>query len=176
MADGNIHYENPFVTPLDEREPWRRLRGRLTAPVTVWTSGPPEARAGLTISSLLVADGKPPSVLGLMNDTTDLFAAIKETGAFVVHVLEHPHATLSDEFAGLRPRPGGPFADRPVEDTEYGPVLTSLANRALCRLVDESEAGFQRLVRGTVESIEIAELSSPLVLFRGRYGSLETRD
>lgn len=173
MGDGNIHYENPFLTPADEREPWRRLRGRLTSPVTVWTSGPPDARAGLTISSMLVADGRPPSVLGLMNDTTDLFAAIKETKTFVVHVLERTDVAMSDEFAGLRPRPGGPFADRPVEDTPYGPALTGLPNRALCRFTEETEAGFQRLVRGSVDSIEIADLSSPLVLFRGRYRSLD---
>ena len=173
MGDGNIHYEHPFVTPADEREPWRRLRGRLTAPVTVWTSGPPEARAGLTISSMLVADGRPPSVLGLMNDTTDLLEAIRATGRFVIHVLERADVTMSEEFAGLRPRPGGPFADRPVEDGEFGPVITSISDRALCRFTGDSEAGFQRLVRGAVEGVEVAELDSPLVLFRGRYRSLD---
>ena len=173
MADGNIHYENPFVPPVEAREPWRRLRGRLTAPVTVWTSGTGEARAGLTISSLLVADGRPPVVLGLMNDTTDLYAAIAATGAFVVHVLDRSQASLSEEFAGLRPRPGGPFAGRSLEESAHGPVLDEVADRAYCRLVDDQEAGFQRLVRGAVEEIEVADLASPLVLFRGRYRSLD---
>lgn len=176
MADGNIHYEHPFVPPVEAREPWRRLRGRLTAPVTVWTSGTRETRAGLTISSLLVADGRPPVVLGLMNDTTDLYAAITATRSFVVHVLDRSQATLSEEFAGLRPRPGGPFAGRRVHDGPHGPVLDEVADRAFCRLVDDSEAGYQRLVRGAVEAVEVSELTSPLVLFRGRYRSLGATD
>ncbi len=176
MTDGNIHYEHPFVPPVEAREPWRRLRGRLTAPVTVWTSGAGEERAGLTISSLLVADGRPPVVLGLMKETTDLYAAIRATGSFLVHVLDRTHAALSEEFAGLRPRPGGPFAGRRVEKRPHGPVLSDIPDRAYCRLVDDTEAGYQRLVRGAVEDIEVSELTSPLVLFRGRYRSLDSAD
>ena len=174
MGDGGIHYEDPFATPAEKREPWRRLRGRLAAPVTVWTSGPPEGRAGLTISSLVVADGDRPSVLGLMNDTTDLFSAIQETGAFVIHVLEHGEGVLADRFAGLRPSPGGLFVDQAVTDTRWGPVLTSIVNRACCRLIDDSAAGYQRLVRGAIEKLDIEELASPLVLLRGKYRVLKT--
>ncbi len=174
MVDGGIHYEDPFATPAEKREPWRRLRGRLAAPVTLWTGGPPEARAGLTISSLVVADGDPPSVLGLMNQTTDLFAAIEETGAFVVHVLEDHDSALADRFAGLRPSPGGLFVDQDVTDSRWGPVLKARTNRAFCRLIDHSPAGYQRLVRGAIERIDVEELASPLVLFRGRYRALKT--
>ena len=174
MGEGGIHYEDPFATPAEKREPWRRLRGRLAAPVTLWTSGTPESRAGLTISSLVVADGDPPSVLGLMNDTTDLFAAITETGSFVVHVLERDDRLLADRFAGLRPSPGGLFVDQSVTDSQWGPVLTTIVNRACCRLLDHSLAGYQRLVRGAIERIDVEELHSPLVLFRGRYRVLES--
>src|SRR5919197_877292 len=51
---------HPFTTPPERRDPARRLRGRLLAPVTVWTAGHPPATAGLTVSSLLVAEGRPP--------------------------------------------------------------------------------------------------------------------
>jgi hypothetical protein len=34
--------QHPFATPPDRRSPARRLRGRLLAPVTVWTAGAPE--------------------------------------------------------------------------------------------------------------------------------------
>ena len=169
---GGIHYEDPFATPLEKREPWRRLRGRLAAPVTLWTSGGPDARTGLTISSIVIADGEPPLVLGLMKDTADLFTSIQETGRFVVHVAERDDRTLADRFAGLRPSPGGLFAGEEVEDTEWGPVLTRLVNRASCRLVGEVAAGYQRLVQGAIERIDLDELESPLVLFRGRYRSL----
>ncbi|HWC31792.1 MAG TPA: flavin reductase family protein, partial [Actinomycetota bacterium] len=166
---GGIHYEDPFATPVEKREPWRRLRGRLASPVTLWTSGSREARTGLTISSVVVADGQPPSVLGLMKDTSDLFASIQESGRFVVHVVERDDRALADRFAGLRPSPGGLFAGEEVEDSEWVPVLTRLVNRAYCRFVSERAAGYQRLVEGTIEQIDLDELESPLVLFRGRY-------
>ena len=172
MSDGGIHYEDPFVTPPERREPWRRLRGRLAAPVTIWTSGGPEAPAGLTISSLLIADGKPPVVLGLMNDTTDLYASIKETGTYVVHVTSQDQRVLADRFAGLRPSPGGIFSGLEVEASEWGPALAEFPNRASCRLVEEHAAGYQRLVTGALERIELDDLSAPLVYFRGRYRSL----
>ncbi|HYN36532.1 MAG TPA: flavin reductase family protein [Actinomycetota bacterium] len=168
----SVHYEDPFATPADKREPARRLRGRLAAPVTVWTSGSSDARVGLTVSSLLVAEGKPSLVIGLIAETTDLFAAILETGAFVVHVLDASHRVLADRFAGLRPSPGGLFQDLDAEDSDWGPVLSEFGNRACCRFTDEIETGYQRLVRGSIERIDLAELDSPLTYYRGRYRTL----
>lgn len=172
MADGGIHYEDPFATPTEKREPWRRLRGRLTAPVTLWTSGGPGGRTGLTISSVIVADGNPPTVMGLMKDTSDLYAAIQESARFVVHIADRDDRALADRFAGLRPSPGGLFEDLRVDDTEWGPVLADLTNRASCRLVEDVAAGYQRLVQGAIERIDLDDLEAPLVLFRGRYRSL----
>ena len=188
MADGNkeqekadrlddppeqsVHYEDPFATPADKRVPARRLRGRLAAPVTVWTSGSSDARTGLTVSSLLVAEGKPSLVVGLIAETTDLFGTIQETGAFVVHILAASDRVLADRFAGLRPSPGGLFQDLDAKDSQWGPVLPAFSNRACCKFVDEIETGYQRLVRGSIERIDLEELDRPLVYYRGRYRTL----
>lgn len=172
MAEGNVHYEDPFATPADKREPVRRLRGRLAAPVTIWTSGSPEERTGLTVSSILVAEGKQSLVLGLIAETTDLFTTIGETGGFVVHVLDASQRILADRFAGLRPSPGGLFQDLDVDESDWGPVLPEFGNRACCKFVDEIETGYQRLVRGSIERIDLEELDGPLVYYRGRYRTL----
>ena len=71
---------DPFEGFADGPDRGRRLRGRLVAPVTVWTAGSGENRAGLTVSSCLVAEGEPAEVLGLIGDLTDLYAAILEAG------------------------------------------------------------------------------------------------
>src|SRR5690606_17297985 len=68
-----IHSEHPFVPPDDERDPLRRLRGRLPAPVTVWAAGEGRSRRGLTVSSLIVAAGDPARVLGLVDEESDLW-------------------------------------------------------------------------------------------------------
>ena len=50
-----IHTGHPFAAPEPERDPARRLRGRLGGVVTLWTAGSGAGRAGLTVSSVLLA-------------------------------------------------------------------------------------------------------------------------
>jgi 3-hydroxy-9,10-secoandrosta-1,3,5(10)-triene-9,17-dione monooxygenase reductase component len=173
MTDAGIHYENPFMDPPGERSDARRLRGRLALPVTVWTAGDAGGPVGLTVSSLVVADGEPPTVSGLVGETTDLFGVIAQTKAFVIHLLHDGDASLAEIFAGLRPNPGGPFADLDVEASEWGPVIRSHGTRAFCRMTAVADAGYHKLVTGTVERIELEEEpDSPLVYLRGRFRRL----
>jgi 3-hydroxy-9,10-secoandrosta-1,3,5(10)-triene-9,17-dione monooxygenase reductase component len=164
-----VHYENPFVTPLEQRIPARRFRGRLAAPVTVWTAGAPEAEAGLTVSSVLVAEGDPPVLLGLISSTSDLWDVIEESGAFVVHILPEGAEVLAERFAGLRPSPGGLFVGLQYKGSAWGPILAAFPNRAMCRFTGVEQAGHQLLVRGSVEEFEFDDLTDPLVYFRGRF-------
>src|SRR5690348_17299034 len=99
-----IHITDPFATPEEGRSPVRRLRGRLPAPVTLWTAPGP---AGLTVSSTLVADGTPGRVLGLVDEESELWAAVEAAGVFAVVPLAPRHRQLADRFAGLMPAPGG---------------------------------------------------------------------
>ena len=167
-----VHSEDPFATPPEKREPARRLRGRLAEGVTIWTAGPPDARAGLTVSSTVVAEGEPSLVLGLINDTTDVFEALESTSAFVMHVLPREMGTLADRFAGHRPSPGGLFSDLDVVDTEWGPVISTIGTRAFCHVESTDPVGFHRLVKGRIEKLELDELADPLVYFRGKYRKL----
>lgn len=169
---GRIHRDHPFRTPVELREPARRFRGRLASPVTIWTAGSGEARAGLTVSSLVVAEGEPPSVFGLIGVTTDLAEALRETEAFVVHVLERKDRALAERFALRHPSPGGLFRGLGVAGSRWGPVLTALPSRVSCHHVDATETGNHFLVRGAIEEIELGELMDPLVYFRGAYRGL----
>jgi flavin reductase (DIM6/NTAB) family NADH-FMN oxidoreductase RutF len=97
---GGVH---PFATPPERRDPARRLRGRLVAPVTVWTAGRPPGWAGLTVSSLLVAEGEPARLLGLIDPTSAFWEAIREAGAFVVHLLAVGDRPLASAAAARWP-------------------------------------------------------------------------
>ncbi len=167
-----IHDEHPFLDPPDERDPVRQFRGRLVAPVTVVTAGGAGSWAGLTVSSLMVAEGNPASVIALVGPTTDLWEQIDRTGAFVVHILDDSQREHGDAFAGIRPRPGGPFYGLDVRQTEWGPVLDSVPNRLFCRLVDSKDLPFHQLVEGDVEQAEVGELDDPATYFRGGYRRL----
>lgn len=173
MSDqGGVHDENPFVTPADQRDPARRLRGRLAAPVTVITAGEGEQRTGLTVSSLVVAEGEPSRLYFLLGSTTDLFYVLEKTGKFVVHVLESGDQAIADVFAGLRPSPGGKFVDLEVEQSEWGPVLSDVGTRAYCSFEGGDEETYFIVAEGTIDKIEISNIEDPLVYFRGRYRKL----
>ncbi len=166
---GEIHDEHPFRTPQDLRDPVRQFRGRLAAPVTIVTAGGAGARTGLTVSSLLVAEGHPSHVHFLVGTATDLWYAIEDTGAFVVHVLEGGFRDLADRFAGIRPSPGGLFADLEAVDTEFGPEIVRLRTRAYCRYAGHRDDPFHALVHGEVERVTLHDLREPLQYFRGEY-------
>lgn len=171
MDEAGIHDEHPFATPREQRDPARRLRGRLAGPVAVFTAGSGRASTGLTVSSVLVSEGPPPRVLALINEATDLWEQIETSGRWVTHVLDESQRSLSDRFAGIRPSPGGLFAGLDIEASPYGPVLTAVGTRAVCRVEQMVPLGHHRLVVGLIDEIVLDDLD-PLVYFRGRYRRL----
>jgi len=173
MADHDGAYDgHPAERPAEERDPARRLRGRLASPVTVITAGKGERRSGLTVSSLVVAEGEPSRIYFLLGGTTDLYYRLEETGKFVVHVLEAGDEVTSDIFAGLRPSPGGRFTALDVEQSEWGPVLTDVKTRAYCTYEGGDEESFFIVAEGTIDKIDISDVAEPLVYFRGAYRGL----
>ncbi len=164
-----IHATDPFATPEEGRSPVRKFRGRLAAPVTLWTAPGP---AGLTVSSTVVADGQPARLLGLLDGESDVWAAIEAAGRFTVTPLEPRHRQLADRFAGLMPAPGGLFAQEPWTQTAYGPVLAEAPTWAGCRLDASRPYGWGLLVEATVEQVTLGGPGAPLVYHRGRYREL----
>jgi 3-hydroxy-9,10-secoandrosta-1,3,5(10)-triene-9,17-dione monooxygenase reductase component len=162
-----IHHTDPFATPEEDRSPVRRLRGRLVAPVTLWTAPGP---AGLTVSSVLVADGDPGRVLGLLDDESALWTAISAAGRFAVCPLGEGQRSIADRFAGLAPAPGGPFAHDEWDETGYGPVLAGDRTWAGCVLDTARGYGWGMLVEATIAHITFGSRDAmPLAYHRGRY-------
>jgi flavin reductase (DIM6/NTAB) family NADH-FMN oxidoreductase RutF len=171
-----IHSEHPFLPPEPDRSPIRRLRGRLTSGVTLWTASGEGRPAGLTVSSMMVADGDPGRVVALLDPDSDLWAAAAEARTVALSWLTYEHRQLADAFAGVAPAPGGPFKLAKWRDTEWGPVLDGAATWAGCRLVDDApqEVGWALLVEAVVEHAVLEEeQSAALAHRRGRYVRIE---
>ena len=134
--------------------------------------GAEKKRTALTVSSLMIAEGEPSRVHFLLGTDSDLHDAVRETGRFVVHVLEEEHRSLGDRFAGLAPSPGGVFAGLEVHDGDYGPELLAMATRVRCRYEEGPGGTYHVLASGIVDSIELHDLARPLLYFRGSYRSL----
>jgi 3-hydroxy-9,10-secoandrosta-1,3,5(10)-triene-9,17-dione monooxygenase reductase component len=163
---------DPFTTPVEARQPARRFRGRLAMPVTVWTSqSAARSPAGITVSSVLIADGTPPEVLGLIDPLSDFWDAAQESARLVVHILDADQTRLAEKFA-LR-FPGDPFEGEQLLPTSWGPAIATAAPRASCTLLSSADAGYLRLVRARIDGFELGEEPvRPLVHYRGRYMSV----
>lgn len=160
---------DPFATSPEDRDPIRRLRGRLAAPVTVWTArnlvGSP---AGITISSVHVVEGDPPVVLGLIDPLSGFWNAVQETGAFVLQVLASSQVSIAQKFA--MQIPVDPFDQTDLISTPWGPVLSEVMTWAGCTLIDSVDEGYALLVRARLDEINVNEgAARPLVYFRGKY-------
>lgn len=165
-----IHSGHPFADP--DPDPVRRLRGRLGGAVTLWTAGDASERAGLTVSSLLVAMGPEPRLLALLDPDSDLVEVLRDTGRAVVQLLSWPDRQLAEAFAGTAPAPGGLFRQAEFVDSPHGPRLASAGSWADVRLEAEREVGWSVEVSAVVEHAVVGADDDPLLHRRGRFHRL----
>lgn len=139
--------------------------------MTVWTThtdatGP----AGITVASILVAEGQPAMVLGLIDPLATFADAVVDSGRFVVHVVAEAQAKLADQLAGRSPTALDRFDDLEVSQSPWGPVVQELTSRVYCSVLDATETGESTLIRAAVDEIELSGTPpAPLVYVRGFY-------
>ncbi|MGH8928645.1 MAG: flavin reductase family protein [Acidimicrobiia bacterium] len=163
-----IHNEHPFLLPPEARDRIRQLRGRLAGPVTIVTAG----EDGMTASAVLVIEGDPPRATVAISELADFHDACRSTGRFVIHVCSQQHRALADRFAEISPSPGGLFHGLEVKQTEWGPLIAGFDNWVGCRFESTLTVGYQILVLGVIDHIQVGELIDPLIYYRGRYRRL----
>jgi len=171
-----IHAEHPFLEPEGSRDSARRFRGRLGGAVTLWTAGgvgdgaAAEGRAGLTVSSVMMAHGDPAHVLALVDPDSSFVDVLRRTRRGAVQLLGWEDRDLADAFAGVAPAPGGPFRMATWTQTQWGPVLSTSTGWAGFAVAGSFvEVGWSLLVEGVVEEIHLGGPGEPLVHRRGRY-------
>jgi flavin reductase (DIM6/NTAB) family NADH-FMN oxidoreductase RutF len=123
------------------------LYRRLAGCVTVVTAAGPDGPTGCTATSVTSASLRPPLILACLAERSRTLAAVRDRGAFGVHVLasdQHQHAwrfarTGRDKFAGA------------AWQVRHGvPVLVDNAAWAVCRLTHTQPLGDHHLVVGEV--------------------------
>ena len=167
LGSVTIHAEHPFLDP--DPDPVRRLRGRLGGVVTLWTAGDDDDRAGLTVSSLMVANGEPPRVLALLDPDSDLADVLGRTGRGVVQLLAWEHRDLAEAFAGTAPAPGGPFRMGAFEPTAWGPRLVGADTWAGVSVESTTPVGWSILVTCVLDEVSVGDDGQPLIHRRGRW-------
>ena len=164
-----IHTTHPFLEPEGDRDPVRRLRGRLGGSVSLWTAGSTGERAGLTVTSWLVAGGPQGRLLALLDPDADLTETLLDSGRGVFQLLRWKDRTLADAFAGVAPAPGGPWRLASWAQEEHGPRLVDAMAWASVSVESEVEVGWSRLVTCTIDECVVGDDTEPLMHRRGRY-------
>ena len=163
-----IHTTHPFADP--EPDPARRLRGRLGGAVTLWTAGTDDRRAGLTVSSLMLANGEPPQLLALVDPDSELLDVLTESARAVVQLLSWADRALAEVFAGTAPAPGGAFRQAEFLPTGWGPRLATATTYAHAVLVGEEPVGWSTLVTCRIEEAFVGDEVGPALGHRrGRF-------
>ena len=162
-----IHDTHPFADP--DPDPVRRLRGRLGGAVALVTAGDASGRAGLTVSSLMVANGEPAHVLLLVDPDSDLADVVTRTGRAMVQLLTWPQRDLAEAFAGTAPAPGGPWRMASFVDSPWGPRLADATTWAAVSLESAEDVGWSSLLTCVVQELVVGDEDAPLMHRRGRY-------
>lgn len=168
-----IHSSHPFADPPSARDAVRAFRGRIASGVTLWTAAGGRRPAGLTVSSVLVANGTPARLVALLDPLSDLADALGASGRAAVTVLGRDQARLAEAFAGVAPAPGGAFRLAPFTDTDWGPVPAGAPSWAGVRLEESAELGWSQVVTCVIEHVSAGGDDAPLVHYRGRYPRLD---
>ncbi|MFT4108718.1 flavin reductase family protein [Propionicimonas sp.] len=167
-----IHYTNPFADPPSARDAVRAFRGRLASGVTLWTAVGERKPVGLTVSSLMVANGTPPRVLALVDPLADFTDALLVSRRAAVTILDNAQVRLAGVFAGTDPAPGGPFRQAEFTPTDWGPVPEAAGTWAGVGLESSMEVGWSLLVTCIVQHLATSESGEPLLHYRGGYPRL----
>lgn len=147
----------------------------MASPVALWTTQAGDTRSGLTVSSMLLAEGEPARALALIDEDSDLWDALEQSRVAAVSVLSWRHRALADAFAGVAPAPGGPFRMASWQQTDWGPVVADAIAWAGVRIEPgrPRHAGWALLVEAIIEHVEIVDADGePMTHVRGRYRDL----
>jgi flavin reductase (DIM6/NTAB) family NADH-FMN oxidoreductase RutF len=161
-----IHSGHPFPT---DDDPVRRLRGRLGGAVALVTCGAGDDRAGLTVSSLMVANGDPARALFLVDPDSDLGEELDAGSRAVVQLLAWQHRHLAEAFGGTAPAPGGPFRTGEFEDSAWGPRLVDATAWASVTVEEVGERGWSLLVTAAIDTVDLGPDDDALLHRRGRW-------
>jgi flavin reductase (DIM6/NTAB) family NADH-FMN oxidoreductase RutF len=169
-SGSTLRYGNPWADPPASRDPIRRLRGHMVLPVTVWLAepsadeGPP---VGLTVSSVVLSEGEPAMLAGLVTPDSDLADVLgRPPGRFVVHLLGAAHRRLAQHFAGDVPAPAEMLT---ASHSAHGPLLDAVGDRLLCHAVSTKTFGWSQLVEAEVDDVQAGQAGRGLAWYHGSF-------
>lgn len=146
---------------------YRDVVGRFASGVTVITTRHEDTDFGLTASAVTSLSVEPPMLLVCINRNTGTNAAIANSGAFAVNILDDNQGDLAAQFA--QPHPDK-FRGVEVSYGELGePLLGGVLAYLECRIAETLQSGTHSVFLAEVCNADARE-GIPLAYFRGKFG------
>jgi len=151
-----------------EADHFRHVLGHLPTGVTVVTAHGPEGPAGITANSVTSVSLDPPLILMCVARQSRTGQTIMEAGRFCINVIGADDVETPTRFATRRP---DRFDEVPWHDRPGGPGLDAAVAWIECDIRDRHGAGDHTIIVAEVTAIDAADAATPLVFFRGAYGT-----
>jgi flavin reductase (DIM6/NTAB) family NADH-FMN oxidoreductase RutF len=149
------------------QDEFRAALGRFASGVTVVTTRDGDGMLhGITVSAFCSVSLDPPLILICVEKITGSHAVIRDSGVFVVNILDRSQQALSEHFASTLPHK---FEGIDYRTGASGiPVLGDALVSLECRVQKTCDGGDHTIYIAGVEGAEIKD-GSPLVYFHGNY-------
>ncbi len=155
--------------PIDQNE-FRAALGRFASGVTIVTTTDADGNHhGITVSAFCSVSLAPPLVLICVEKTAGSHDALVQSNVFIINILNHTQAMLSDRFASqIIDKFDGIDFNTGLEGI---PVLTDCLVNLECRRHNSYDGGDHTIFIGEVENVRIQD-GRPLAYFHGNYRML----
>jgi 3-hydroxy-9,10-secoandrosta-1,3,5(10)-triene-9,17-dione monooxygenase reductase component len=162
------------IDPQIDSERFRQVLGHLPTGVTVVTAHHRDGPVDMSANSVTSVSLDPPLILFCPAKSSTSWPRIREGGRFCVNVFAVHHEEFSRRFAA---RGVDRFAGVAWHERPSGPALDDAVAWIECTIDAVHEAGDHVIVVGAVDGLDIREGdASPLLFFRGQYGSFSAAD
>lgn len=149
-----------------EPEDLRVAMRRWATGVTIVAATHDGTTSGMTVSSFTSVSLEPPQVLVCIEQGTRTHAAISQSGAFAVSLLNGDQAALSSRFGGQVNETESRFAGVPTYAQSTGsPILEGAIAFLDCRVVAAHEAETHTIFVGLVEASGVSDDARPPLIY-----------
>lgn len=166
--EGRVQIGESIVTSIPPEE-FRRVLGHFPTGVCVVAAFDGETPVGMAVSSMTSVSLDPPLVLVCPAGTSTTWPAVRVASRFCISVMASHHEEISRSFSAR----GTDRFDRIAWHVRAGaPALDEAVAWLDCRLWAEHPAGDHTIAVCEVIAADSSQRpATPLVFFRGRYGS-----
>lgn len=157
------------TNPTFDSTTFRNVLGHFPTGVTVITANPADGPVGLAVGSFSSVSLEPPLVMFCPGNQSTSWPGIQAAGVFCANILADDQKEICATFAG---KSDDKFAGISWGTKATGsPVLEGVQAWIDCEITSAIEAGDHWVVLGQVVALEADADKTPLLFYRGGYGS-----